>query len=98
MSKSSGCFSVFFVSLFLAIISGCSDDPSNPPGGEELQVDLVSPYHNECPDAAFVVNVESNRPLQRVEYKVDGETVTTIFQEPFEFLWNIALWADGGFH
>ncbi len=92
--------SLFFITVFLclAAASGCSDDPSTPPLSAKLQVDLISPYHNECPDAPFVVHVESNRSLQRVEYRVDGHTVATTYQAPFEFLWNIALWADGGFH
>ena len=50
------------------------------------------------PRRSFPLIAEANRALQRVEFKVDDELVSTVFQEPFEFLWNIHLWADSNYH
>ncbi len=89
---------IITIFIFLATLPGCTDDPALPPPAEDFEINLISPYHTECPDAPFTVRVEANKPLQRVEFTIDGETVATVFEAPFAYLWNISLWADEEYH
>lgn len=92
--------SVFAFVLVALLIGagGCSDDPTAPEEPLYLDVDITNPYLRECPDAPYLVSVEANLPLERVEFRVDRELIITDFTAPFEYLWNLALWADGRRH
>jgi hypothetical protein len=78
----------------LLVMAGCSDESLGP---ALLEVRLISPVLRD-PVEAFTVRVEADAAMAEVVFLIDGERVAVDRTAPFEYLWNVALYADGGLH
>ncbi len=83
--------------FFLITFLGCNESTTLPPHLEDLEADFSPSFLSVCPEMSYAVTVNANRSLDYVTFKVDGQEVFTDHEEPFQFFWNLALWADGSF-
>ncbi len=85
--------------LAVLLLPACGDDPAAPGADDPLEADLISPHDPGDPvSAPFVVTVTASGDVAAVEFTVDDTVVAVDRHPPFAFLWNLALWADDGWH
>ena len=72
----------------------------SPPANKSLAVWITSPSAGECFDDVTIIQaaVESDYDIDRVEIEVDGRTISTDTEAPFECEWFVWFWADSCCH
>ncbi len=80
------------VLICLILFYGCD---SNPP-----YVEIVYPVNLQEMNGVDVIVVDAydEGKVVEVQFFIDGDSLWTDYNEPWEFIWNVAYWADDDFH
>ncbi len=87
------------VAMLSIIVIGCGDKGLQPDSYPPTVV-ITFPIEGSVLSAPVkvVCAVNDNSTVAKVEFYVDGTLVSTATKSPFEFVWNVGFWADGGSH
>jgi len=100
MNKTTKHITTYFVLIITGvfIFTSC-DDPVEPDTSAPTVV-ITSPVEDATLSSATTIRVDAtdDTGVDKVEFLIDGQTVATDTEEPWEHLWQVSYYADGETH
>ena len=90
----------FQFSLLACIIVFNACDNSTEPDTTSPTVVITSPVEDATLSSATTIRVDAtdDTGVEKVDFLIDGQTVATDTEEPWEHLWQVSYYADGETH
>ena len=90
----------FQFSLLVCFLVFNSCDNSTEPDTTPPTVIITSPVEDATLSSATTIRVDAtdDTGVEKVEFLIDGQTVATDTNEPWEHLWQVSYYADGETH
>jgi len=86
--------------IILGLVAFWSCEETTEPDATSPTVVITSPVEDATLSSATTIRVDAtdDTGVDKVEFLIDGQTVATDTEEPWEHLWQVSYYADGETH